>query len=257
MRVAISGGASGIGAAAARRLKADGAQIVCFDRVEPTANCDQWIAVDLSKPEAIAAAAGLAEEPFDALINSAGLPPRPGFEQMILAVNYFGLVALTRGLESKLRGEAAIVNMASRAGARWRDNIDQVKALMRLSGPQALPEFIAKHDIDPVRAYDLSKEAVIAWTTAQTERFAAKGRRVNAVSPAAVKTGILDDFVTAFGERARNGIARTGRPADAEEIADVICFLVAPQSRWIRGANIVADGGIAAFADTDRFEIPV
>ena len=63
-----------------------------------------------------------------------------------------------------------------------------------------MPAFIADHSIDPIRAYDLSKEAVIVWTKANTERLFALGLRANTVSPAAVDTGILADFGTAFAK---------------------------------------------------------
>ncbi len=255
MRVAISGGANGIGAAAAKKLKSQGAWVACFDRQEPSGDCDQWIDVDLSDPEAIAGAAGRVEDGLDAVINSAGLPPRAGLQETVLAVNYFGLVALTRALEPKLSNQAAIVNMASRAGARWRDNLSQVKALMRLANAGELPSFVAAHRIDPVRAYDLSKEAVIVWTMAQAERLLGQGVRANTVSPAAVSTGILDDFIAAFGDRARTAIARTGRPGTADEIAEVICFLAGPQSAWIKGADIAVDGGVGALANSDLHKL--
>ena len=84
----------------------------------------------------------------------------------------------------------------------WRDNIEEVKALMALKGTTDLSDFVGRNGIDPVRAYNLSKEAVIALTMAETERLLRRDIRVNSVSPAAVSTGILDDFKKAFGDRA-------------------------------------------------------
>lgn len=255
MRVVLTGGASGIGAAAAAKLKAQGALVLCVDRSEPAAHFDRWIKADLSDPDAVTKAADQIEGAFDALINCAGLPPRQGLEETILAVNYFGLVAFTNALVPKLKRGAAIVNMASRAGARWRENLSQIKALMALDRNNNLAGFIADQKIEPAGAYDLSKEAVIVWTMAQTERFIGLGLRANTVSPAAVDTAILGDFIAAFGDRAHKMIARIGRPGTADEIADLICFLAGPQSAWIRGADIAIDGGASALVSTDPLDI--
>ena len=83
---------------------------------------------------------------------------------------------------------------------------------------------MADHEIDATRAYNLSKEAVIVYTISQTERMIQKRFRMNSVSPAAVSTGILDDFTKAFGEKVAKNIARAGRPGHPEEIADIIFY---------------------------------
>ncbi|MDF1778990.1 MAG: coniferyl-alcohol dehydrogenase [Rhizobiaceae bacterium] len=257
MRVALTGGASGIGAAVAANLKRLGADIVAFDIVEPRVNIDQWVKVDLSDPTSILEAEQQVSGSFDALINNAGLPPRKGLEEKVLAVNYFGLVNFTNLMIPKLTQGGAIVNTASKAGARWRENIPQIRALRDLTDVDGLPAFIETQAISPVRAYDLSKEAVILWTITQTERLAALGLRVNTVSPAAVSTDILDDFVTAFGERATKAMARIGRPGTPEEVAEVICFLASPQSNWLKGIDIPIDGGLAAMSLSDGLEMSI
>ena len=120
----------------------------------------QWIQTDLSDPASIEVALDRATGTFDALINNAGLPPREGLEQAILQVNYFGMRAFSTGMLDKLDHGAPIVNTASRAGAMWRDNLDEIKALMALD-PADLSDFMAARSMDATRAYNLSKEAVI------------------------------------------------------------------------------------------------
>lgn len=251
MRALITGAATGIGAETAARLKVQGFEVTAFDIAEPD-SADHWIKLDLSEPAQIAQAAQRLDGTYDCLINNAGLPPRPGLTRKLLAVNYFGLVQLTSAIEPHLKPGSAIVNTASRAGGAWRANIDQVKALMALSGAEALDSFIAAHQIDPVRAYDLSKEAIIVWGMANTARLLARDIRVNSVSPAAVSTAILDDFEAAFGARMTKNVARVGRPGTAAEIADVIMFLISAQSAWIKGQDITIDGGMSALAICDQ-----
>ncbi|MEL6963653.1 MAG: SDR family oxidoreductase [Pseudomonadota bacterium] len=254
MRAIITGAATGIGALTASKLKARGFEVVALDIAEPV-DVDQWIRVDMSDTQSINTALKRLSGGFDCLINNAGLPPRPGLEEKVLSVNFFGLVQITNALIPYLHEGGAIVNTASRAGAAWRDNLEQVRALMALTGPSELSGFIKRHHVDHVRAYNLSKEAVIAWSLAQTERLIQKGLRMNSVSPAAVSTGILEDFEAAFGTKMAMNIARVGRPGLPEEIADVIVFLASKESRWIKGNDITIDGGMSALTTADQLKL--
>ncbi|MCO4838583.1 MAG: SDR family oxidoreductase [Rhodobacteraceae bacterium] len=250
MRVALTGGATGIGAAIAQKLNASGHEVTAFDIVDPGPNADYWIKTDLSNPLSIAQALSATEGPFDALINNAGLPPRNGQAELVLRVNYIGLCTFLDGMLNKLESGAAIVNTASRAGAAWRENLHQIKALMALSNSD-VTSFIADQQMDATSAYNLSKEAVIVMTMARAKEMTSRDLRMNSVSPAAVSTGILDDFITAFGEKVTKNIARAGRAGLPEEAADAIIFLASPESAWIKGQDIVIDGGMSAMATSD------
>lgn len=254
MRVALTGGASGIGADVARKLGVLGHEVTVFDLTEPQGAVAEWVQTDLGDPASIAAAVAAAKGPFDALINNAGLPPREGLEEVILRVNWFGLRSFMDGMLDRLVPGSAIVNTASRAGAMWRENIDEVKALMALEAEDA-GAFVKERNIDATRAYNLSKEAVIVLTMAETENMIARDLRMNSVSPAAVSTGILKDFAAAFGDRMARNVARAGRPGLPEEVADVIVFLASRDSGWIKGQDITIDGGMSAMAMSDMLGV--
>ena len=252
MQVALTGCATGIGASVAAKLKAEGGSITAFDLIEPKDNTDKWIKTDFSDPQSIQSAIAKSEGPYDALINNAGVPPKEGEAEFVLNVNFLGLRHFLNGMLSKLAPDAAIVNTASRAGAHWHDNLDQIKALMALQSPDELGSFVSAHSIDYVRAYNLSKEALIVMTMAETKNMAARGLRMNSVSPAAVSTDILDDFVNAFGEKVANNLKRVGRAGTADEVADVIVFLSRPESHWVRGNDVVIDGGMSAMITAEK-----
>jgi NAD(P)-dependent dehydrogenase (short-subunit alcohol dehydrogenase family) len=245
MRIAITGAATGIGAEVVKLFKSDGHEIVAFDLVEPK-NVDQWVQVDLADTAAIGEAVAGLEGTFDVLINNAGLPPRNGNQVVLLAVNVFGLRAMTRAMLPRLNDGARIVNTASRAGLMWQQNIDEVKALLALASPADLPAFVEARTMDPTRAYNLSKEAVIAYTKGLTQSLIPRNIRVNSVSPAPVSTGILDDFMAALGDRAAAALALPGRAATPEEVANVICFMASDASNWVKGHDILVDGGVSA-----------
>ena len=209
MRIALTGAATGIGAEVAGKAKEQGHEVIVFDITQPSVSVDQYVKVDLSDPAAISDAVNETQGTFDALINNAGLPPRERLGRKVLAVNYLGLRDMTQAMAPRLNAGGAIVHTASRAGAFWRDNVAQVKALRACSWGD-IDAFIQSHEIDDTRAYNLSKEAVIVETIATTEALLAHGIRVNCVSPAAVSTGILDDFTKAFGPKVAKNIARAG-----------------------------------------------
>jgi len=144
MRVALTGGATGIGSEVAKRLSQAGHVVHAFDIIQPQVDIDRWIKTDLSDIASIKNAIDAAEGPYDALINNAGLPPRDGLEEKILQVNFFGLKSFLDGMLYKLNNGASIVNTASRAGANWRDNLDEVKALNTLNQLRLFPPAFCK-----------------------------------------------------------------------------------------------------------------
>lgn len=74
MKIALTGGASGIGVAVASKMKALGHSVTSFDIAEPE-GVAQWIKTALSDATSITRALAQAEGPYDALINNAGMPP--------------------------------------------------------------------------------------------------------------------------------------------------------------------------------------
>ena len=249
---AITGVASGIGAELARILKTNGHTVIGFDIVETNNNVDTFIALDLNDENSIVEAASAIDTPLDGLFNNAGLPPRDGLEAAILQVNFLGQRVFTKSMLKHLNEAASIVNMASRAGHGWRDNLDQVKRLSALSSKHQLDEFIATENINSTRCYNLSKEAMILWTVAETEAMVKRGIRINSISPGGISTGILADFQRAFGEKMARNVERAGRPGQPAEIASIAAFVLSKQSYWLKGTDIAIDGGMGAFAMSDQ-----
>jgi NAD(P)-dependent dehydrogenase (short-subunit alcohol dehydrogenase family) len=252
---AVTGVASGIGAELARILKTRGERVIGFDIRETTENVDRFVPLDLNDPESIALAAAQVDEPLDGLCNNAGLPPRDGLEETILQVNFLGTRALTYALLPRLRADAAIVNMASRAGHGWREGAEQVKRLGQLTRRDQLARFIDTERLDATRCYNLTKEAVILWTVAETEAMVKRGFRINSLSPGGIATGILGDFQKAFGDKMTRNVERAGRPGIPDEIAEVAAFLLSPASNWIKGTDIAIDGGMGAFNQADALDL--
>jgi len=256
--IGITGVATGIGADIARMLKQSGHRVIGFDIATDAQHVDRLIAIDLADPASVNTAIDTLDEPLHGLCNNAGIPPKEnGSANLVLQVNFIGQRQFTQGLLSKLEPSSPIVNMASRAGHGWRENIQQILRLGSVKNKTELAKLVAEENINPVRAYNLSKEAMILWTLSETETLIKQNLRMNSISPGAVSTGILDDFAKAFGDTMVKNVARAGRPASAEEVAKVAVFLLSEQSSWLKGIDIPVDGGMGSCAATDLLNLSI
>lgn len=250
--IGVTGVATGIGAAIAKLLKTDGHRVVGFDIAARADNTDRLIHLDLANSDSIQNAAEALDEPLDGLCNNAGIPPKEnGDAALVLQVNFIGQRQFTNAVLKKLKPGGTIANMASRAGHQWRENVDQVIQLGKLQSADDLPDFIANNNIDVVRAYNLSKEAMILWTMSETETLIQHELRMNSISPGAVSTAILGDFAKAFGDKMTKNVARAGRPSTPEEVAHAAAFLLSDKSSWLKGIDIPVDGGMGACVASD------
>ena len=254
IHVAITGASKGIGFEVANKLKSQGCIVTVFDIIEPEFKVDKFVKVDFSNPIAIQDTLFSINDKYDALINNAGIPPKEGQEAKILMVNFIGLKLFYEGMLNNLNEGASIVNTSSRAGSMWNENLDQIKSLINLK-VKDLKQFINDQNINPVRAYNLSKEALIVLTISETKKLLSKNLRMNSVCPAAVSTDIHQDFMNAFGDKVVKNIAKVGRPATPKEIADLIIYLISPQSFWIKGQNIIIDGGMSSIIMSETLSI--
>ncbi|MEV5898402.1 coniferyl-alcohol dehydrogenase [Streptomyces sp. NPDC048253] len=241
--VVITGGASGIGEAVVRRFAARGDEVIVFDRKPSSLEGIRSVQADLNDCSSIDAAVGALDRPVDVLCNVAGVSgvsPVP----LILGVNFFGLRHLTDRLVPHMKAGGAVVSVASTAAWYWRSHLDEVNRLVAApsydAGVKTGMEMLASGK----EAYTRSKEALIVWTSAAAQRY--RGHvRLNTVSPGAVETPLLPSFYESMGHEELDPLTqlaggRNGRP---DEIAAVIDFLADPQSGWINGTDIVADGG--------------
>ena len=245
MRLALTGGATGIGAATVARLRGDGHEIVVFDIQKPKGG-ERWIELDLMDEASIAAALEAADGKFDGLVSIAGIPPRGDNEVACLTVNTLATCAFIDAFMPKLNEAAAVVTVASRAGMAWQSNLDQLDDLLAQT-PASLADWCAANEVDATKAYILSKQAVIYWHQRAVTPHIGRHRFVT-VSPSAVSTGILDDFVKAFGPMVAANLARVGRSGTPEEVAELISFCLSPAASWINGVDVITDGGMGAMA---------
>ncbi|MET8767420.1 SDR family oxidoreductase [Streptomyces sp. NPDC004658] len=240
----VAGGSKGAGLATARRLRDGGARVVTIARTPPETADPLYVQADLSAPEGAASAAVAVAELIgvpDILVHVVGgsRAPAGGYAALDdalwaeeLALNLFPAVRLDRALVPAMvsRGSGAVVHVTS------------IQRRMPLH--------------DSTLAYAAAKSALATYSKGLANEVAPAGVRVNSVAPGFIRTdgaehllarrmsegditreAALDDLMQVLG-----GIP-LGRPAEPEEVAELIAFLASHRASAITGAEHVVDGG--------------
>ena len=251
---AISGSASGIGAAVSRLLREAGHRVIGIDR------SDAEVIADLSTAEgreaAVAAVLERCEGVLDGLVCCAGVGVTAPSSGLILSVNYFGVSHLLEGLNSALaRGNRAAALVIGSVAATQPGAEQQPMTAALLAGDEAGACALAQALAQPHVAYACSKYAITQHARRLSRTWAAQGIRLNVVAPGAVQTPLhqasLDD--ARFGQAVREFVAPLGRSGHPEEIAALVGFLQSPQAAFIHGSVVFIDGGMDAMVRPQHF----
>ena len=249
-RVAVLRAASGIGAECVTLLKARGDTVIGVDQ-EEVDWADRWIQLSFGEPDTTEQIAARTDGGFDAIICNAVPPGGDDDPSGVLKFCLLGLLAATRALMPKLNDGGSITMIATRASGRSRATLEEIRAVLAVKTAHLMDAFVVGRGIDQLQANDLSSEAIDYWSKLQVAGLIARNQRVNVVTPAPIVSELLDGFLSGFGERTKNVIARTGRMGRPEEVAAVVAFLCSSDSSWVNGQNIVVDGGLSAMQEIE------
>ncbi|GER22773.1 3-alpha-hydroxysteroid dehydrogenase [Zafaria cholistanensis] len=252
--IAITGVASGIGAATAALLSGAGATLIGIDRTVPAAFSGTFVQADLSTPggarAAAAKVAAAAPQGLGGLANIAGVPGTAPW-RTVLGVNVFGLRELTRALAPTLAEGAAVVNLASSVAFQWRGLAEACARFSLAEDMEAALDSVSGDEHATGESYLFSKQCVRFLTERLSAELLPRRIRVNSVSPGPVQTPILEDFKNDHGRDKVEGAAQLlGRFGEPEDIARVVAFLLSDAAAWVNGSDLRVDGGLTAYRTT-------
>ena len=259
---AVTGSASGMGGAAAAKLRAAGHAVIGVD----LANAE--VEADLSTSGGRRAAAEQVLEAaggrLDGAVLAAGLGPTPGRERKIAQVNYLGAVELLREWRPALAaaGNAKVVVFSSnsttttplvpRPTVRALRSEDPEKAVrsVRLFGKAAAP-----------MVYAGSKIALSHWVRQAAVRpeWAGAGIRLNALAPGAILTPLLERQLSSPSEAkaVTSFPVPAGGYGDLSQLANWVVFMLSDSADFLVGSVVFVDGGSDAYFRPDAWPRPV
>ncbi|NIB40897.1 SDR family oxidoreductase [Pseudomaricurvus alkylphenolicus] len=250
---AMTGGATGIGAAVKEKLRAEGHRVIVIDLK------DADVVADLSKPQARGKAleqvADLAPEGLDGFIACAGLGPHVQPASLIDRVNFFGAVATIEAAMDLLKKKNGVV-VAVGSNSSVLPGLDQNHVQALLDGDEERACELVD-TLDGQNAYGGSKNALTRWVRQQAPALMKQGVRMNAVAPGMTTTPLTDRVFEdeTYGQAMRDfsQMIPCGEIASPDMIADAILFLLSPASRYVCGSVLFVDGGQDALIRPDCY----
>lgn len=253
---AVTGSASGMGAAVAARLRERGHTVIGVD----IQGAD--VIADLSTPsgrrgaaaDVLAACSGT----LDGAVMAAGLGPTKGAERAITEVNYFGVVEPLQAWRPALAcaERAKVVVFASNSTTTvpavpgWA-----IRALLAGDAEKALRAYRMFGRYGPPVAYAASKIALSRWVrrNAVTAQWAGAGIRLNALAPGAIMTPMLEEQLATPSEAkvVREFPIPIGGFGDAGQLADWVVFMLSDSADFLCGSVVFVDGGSDAYFRPD------
>ena len=256
---AISGASSGIGAKTKELLLQRGHEVINIDLKDGDICVN--LATEEGRKEAVGGLKMLHPEGLDGIICNAGVSGACGNLPLIISLNYFGTLALAKGayeLLAKKHGSCVVT--ASNTISQGAGRMDIADLLNNIGDEKRILNLVSQMDTSNLSVgnslYVSTKYALARWVRRVSASWAANGVRINAVAPGNVNTTMTATMSTS-AKMALNALpipTKYGQEClmDADEIAEVMVFLVSDAARGVNGNVMFVDGGTDALLNTEK-----
>lgn len=249
---AMTGGATGIGAAIKQRLHNDGHEVIVIDILDAEINAD--LSNCAGRQQAISDLHNIASEGLDGFIACAGVGSHIPDQALIASVNYFGCIEIVEGVKDLVALKQGSIVLISSNSAPMPTNAEFVDTL--LSGEEEAARDAAKL-LAGQQVYSGSKQAVARWMRRNVVSYAKMNIRINAVAPGYTQTPMtrqIEEDPT-YGAAIKEFVASIplGRPGQPDDIANAVIFLLGHDANFISGSVMFVDGGHDAMLRPEQF----
>lgn len=190
--------------------------------------------------------------PITMLVNGAGVSPSQEPIEAILNVDLYGTAVLLEEVGKVIEPGGVGVTISSQSGFRMKQLTPKEDEQLACTPTEELLnlDLLKVENIqDTLHAYQLAKRCNEKRVMAQSVKWGEKGARINAIAPGIVVTPLaIDEFNGPRGDFYKNMFAScpAGRPATADEIANVAELLMSDKGAFITGSTFLIDGGATA-----------
>jgi NAD(P)-dependent dehydrogenase (short-subunit alcohol dehydrogenase family) len=253
-RVLVVGGATGMGAAAAKGVAELGAKVIVMDVADVSFPTEQSIKVDLRDEASVDAAIAQIKSPVHAVFSCAGVAD--GTRGLML-INFTAQRHIIESLiAKKLLGRGGSVAMISSvAGLGWEKNLPTLLEFLGNSDWKAADSWVGKHE--GTDTYSFSKQAMNAYVAHEAFRLLKQGIRINSILPAPTNTPLARanaDIWLAFGAEYRQQLGMEAHPP--EHMGNAMIFLCCDAAAGINGTSLLVDAGHVSSAITGSYDEP-
>lgn len=240
-RVLVVGGATGMGAAAARTVGALGAEVVVMDHAPVDYDVAASITVDLRDRAAIDAALAQVAGPVDAVFCAAGVADGT---VGLMRINFIGHRHIVESLiaDSRLGHGGAACLISSVAGLGWEANLPTLVDFLAAPDYDAAVAWLDEHPGND--HYMFSKMVMNAYVARSAHDFLVKGVRINAICPGPTDTPLARanaDLWLTFSDNWRKSTGTDYLTPD--QMGDVMVFLNSSAASGISGVTLLVDAG--------------
>lgn len=254
-RALVVGGATGMGAAAAKLASELGATLTVLDVADIPYPCEHSHKVDLRSKESVDEVLESLDGNFDVLFSCAGVAQGT---RGIMLINFISQRHIIDYLISRqqLNSGGSVVMISSVAGVSWQTNLDKVMDFLSMADWESAQAWVSENE--GTDDYAFSKQVINAYVANQSYHFLKHGLRINAVLPGPTDTPLARanaETWLGFGHGFREELGLD--PLTPSQIGQAMNFLVSDAASGVNGVTLTVDYGHIPASLTGAFDDPI